>query len=138
MNWIDFWSVSAEIVNQKLRNNSLCDDELFYYYKTNLQNMEKLMFQNYLTQEIVVYRNITIDIYINLEDQIFEKTFLSCFFSKNDEEYGHINIEIVVPKGTPVIMYENLIILPKADYEILNQEKFFYVIRLISYSKIFS
>lgn len=136
MNWIEFWSTSAEIVNHFLRFN-FENNTLFEYYISRLKLMENIMFCNSLNQDITVYRNICFDYYEKIETQINESTFLSCFLDCNNEEYGRINLEILVPKNCPFLFYDNVIILPKSTYEIVKKGKHYYLLKLINYEKIF-
>ena len=144
-----FWNQSSELANEAVRQNFIginaketdgdLFDPIYKYYQEEMSLMERQMFKSVTKRDFKCYRNVVFDVYNskNIGDDFLESSFVSCFIDNFDLKYGSVQLEIIVPKGTPYLHSDNIVILPSGIYRLEACETEFYVIKMIKAKNIF-
>lgn len=144
--WIKFWEESAENANEAIRLGNIlpdgtlaCEEDnvfhsIFTYYLKNLHVMDREMQKRVTSSRMTVYRNFFNDIYFEVEegDEILHKCFTSCSTEKFNSDYGDYKSKISIPKGTPCLQHDNLIILPPGTFRLVKRNGIQYILEMTS------
>ncbi len=135
----DIFKESGESINAMIRSGEFEDSEEGEYYKFVAYSLQSKILETKTKKEKVVYRNVVFDRYnrLQLEDEFEEEGFVSCFTDGNHEEYGSVRLEIIIPKGTPYFHFDNIIVLQRGIYKLVDVYDDCYVLEPVRFRRLF-